>query len=163
MNHFRTPNMKKALITLLLLLPAVVWGQMGHPPQLSPEKRKEIESMKVAYLTNQMDLTPEEAQVFWPVYNQFRDEMDTHRKEGRKKYQTFKINQADYSDKEVIEHMEFKFEHERKAIAIEEKYFKQFVEILSPQQVLAMLEAEEGFKRELLRKVRGGRQEQRNR
>ncbi|MFT7347628.1 MAG: hypothetical protein ACI9CP_002090, partial [Cryomorphaceae bacterium] len=58
--------MKNAIITLLLLLPALVWGQMEHPPQLSPEKRKEIEAMKVAYLTSQMDLSPEEAQVFWP-------------------------------------------------------------------------------------------------
>ncbi|MFT6998555.1 MAG: hypothetical protein ACJAQ4_002317 [Cryomorphaceae bacterium] len=154
--------MKNAIITLLLLLPAVVWGQMEHPPQLSPEKRKEIEAMKVAYLTSQMDLSPEEAQVFWPVYNQFRSEMDELRGEGRKKHQLFKINQADYSDKELIEHMEFKFDHERERIAIEERYFKEFVEILSPQKVLTMTEAEEGFKRELLRKMRGERQEKRN-
>ncbi len=151
--------MKNAIITLLLLLPAVVWGQMENPPQLTPEKRKEIESMKVAYLTSQMDLSPEEAQVFWPVYNQFRDEMDAHRKEGRKKYDLFRVNQDELSDSDMIEHMEYKFDHEREAIAIEEKYFKQFVEILSPQKVLAMMKAEEGFKRELLRKVRGDRPE----
>jgi hypothetical protein len=154
--------MKNAIITLLLLLPALVWGQMEHPPQLSPEKRKEIEAMKVAYLTSQMDLSPEEAQVFWPVYNQFRGEMDELRGEGRKKHQLFKINQADYSDQELIEHMEFKFDHEREAIGIEEKYFTEFVEILSPQKILTMMEAEEGFKRELLMKMRGERQEKRN-
>lgn len=159
MNHFRIPDMKNALITLLLLLPAVLWGQIEEPPMLSPEKRKEIEGMKVAYLTSQMDLSPEEAQVFWPVYNQFRDEMETHRSEGRKKYKTFKINQDDLTDEELIEHMEFKFDHERERIAIEEKYFKQFIKILSPQKVLAMMEGEEGFKRELLRKVRGDRPE----
>ncbi|MCZ4408406.1 hypothetical protein O3Q51_06275 [Cryomorphaceae bacterium 1068] len=151
--------MKNAIITLLVLLPAIVWGQMGHPSELSPEKRKEIEGMKVAYLTSQMDLSPEEAQVFWPVYNQFRDEMDAHRSEGRKKYQLFKINESELSDEELIEQMESRFDHERERIAIEEKYFKQFVEILSPQKVLAMMEAEEGFKRELLRKVRGERPE----
>ena len=153
--------MKNTIATLLLLLPAIVWGQMEHPPKLSPEKRKEIEGMKVAYLTNQMDLTPEEAQVFWPVYNQYRDEMDIHRKEGRKKYKDFKSKRSELSDDELVKQMEYKFDHDRQAIAIEEKYFKQFVEILSPQKVLAMMEAEEGFKRELLRKVRGDRPERR--
>lgn len=155
--------MKHTIITLLLLLPAFVWGQMGHPSELSPEKRKEIEGMKVAYLTTKMDLTPEEAQVFWPVYNQFRDEMDTHRSEGRKKFKTFKINQDELTDDELVEHMKFKFDHERERIVIEERYFKKFVDTLSPQKVLAMMEAEEGFKRELLKKVRGERSERRGR
>jgi hypothetical protein len=155
--------MKNTILTLLLLFPAIVWGQMEHPSELSPEKRKEIESMKVAYLTNQMDLTPEEAQVFWPVYNQYRDEMDIHRKEGRKKYKDFKSKRSELSDEELIKQMDYKFDHERQAIAIEERYFKKFTEILAPKKVMTMLEAEQGFKRELLRKVRGERQGQRNR
>ena len=155
--------MKNTVITLLLLFPALAWGQIDTQPELSPEKRKEIESMKVAYLTSQMDLSPEESQVFSPVYNQFRNEMDAHRREGREKYKKFKETQADLTDEELMKQMEYKFDHEREAIAIEERYFKQFTEILSPQKVLAMLEAEEGFKRQLLKRVRGERQEGRRR
>lgn len=151
--------MKNILITLMLLLPAFIFGQIEQPPLLSPEKRKELEGMKVAYLTNQMDLTPEEAQVFWPVYNQYRDEMDAHRAEGREKHMRFKESQAELSDAELIKQMEYKFDHEREAIAIEERYFKQFTEILSPQKIIIMMDAEEGFKRELLKRVRGRRQE----
>jgi len=155
--------MKNTLFTLLILLPVFVFGQVGQPPILSPEKRKELEGMKVAYLTNKMDLSPEEAQVFWPVYNQYRDEIDTHREEGRKKYQIFKINQADLSDAEIKEHLSARFEYQREEIDIEEKYIDRFTEILSPQKVVALLEAEEGFKRELLKRIRGERQEGRRR
>ena len=155
--------MKNTLFALLLFLPAFVFGQIEQPPVLSPEKRKELEGMKVAYLTNKMDLSPEEAQVFWPVYNQYRDEMDAHRLEGREKYKKFKETQADLTDEELMKQMEYKFDHEREAIAIEERYFNQFTEILSPQKVLTMLEAEQGFKRELLKRVRGERENGRRR
>jgi hypothetical protein len=155
--------MKNTLFTLFILLPVFVFGQVEQPPILSPEKRKELEGMKVAYLTNKMDLSPEEAQVFWPVYNQYRDEIDAHREKGRKKYQVFKINQSVLTDEEIEEHLAFKFDHDREAIDIEEKYIERFTEILSPQKVVALLEAEEGFKRELLKRIRGERQQGRRR
>ena len=33
-------------------------------------------SEKIAFLTSEMQITPEEAQVFWPVYNQIWKEKD---------------------------------------------------------------------------------------
>ncbi len=33
-----------------------------------------LESLKIAYLTKKLDLSPSEAQLFWPIYNQYIDE-----------------------------------------------------------------------------------------
>ena len=41
------------------------------------QKRKKIEIQKIAFITKALDLSSEEAQVFWPVYNNFSDESDT--------------------------------------------------------------------------------------
>ena len=62
----------------------VTQAQHGGGPPMSEEKREEIESMKVAFLTKKLELTPEEAQKFWPVYNQFQGELDKIRDEQRK-------------------------------------------------------------------------------
>ena len=35
--------------------------------KLSEDKRKEFEAQKVAFFTQEMDLTPEEATKFWPL------------------------------------------------------------------------------------------------
>ena len=38
--------------------------------------KKKMMSEKIAFLTIELDITPEEAQVFWPVYNQVETEKD---------------------------------------------------------------------------------------
>ena len=51
------------------------------------KKREKIEVQKIAFITKQLDLTPEEAQKFWPVYNQFSDakkQLHKQHKENRK-------------------------------------------------------------------------------
>jgi len=35
----------------------------------------DINTVKIAYLTNQLNLTPEEAQKFWPIYNRYFSEV----------------------------------------------------------------------------------------
>ena len=69
--------MKKLLVALLI----------GFAPLLSihaqPEGNNEnaLESLKIAFLTKQLNLTPEEAQKFWPVYNQYTQELRKMRRE----------------------------------------------------------------------------------
>ena len=38
---------------------------------------------KIAYFTSELDLTPEEAQLFWPVYNMLQDEREKYHRESR--------------------------------------------------------------------------------
>ena len=42
-----------------------------------------IEAMKIAWITKKLDLKPEEAQKFWPIYNQYTQEIRKTRKEAR--------------------------------------------------------------------------------
>jgi hypothetical protein len=46
--------------------------------------REDIESMKIAYLTKKLDLTPDEAKKFWPVFNQFSEELKNVRSNRKK-------------------------------------------------------------------------------
>lgn len=55
-------------ITILLSLYGMtLWGQES---KLTEKKRHEFEAQKVAFFTQALDLTPEEAAVFWPLYNE---------------------------------------------------------------------------------------------
>jgi hypothetical protein len=66
------------LIYLILLLFSQLQAQPPKPGHRGndPERREQIESMKIAFLTKRLDLTPEEAKKFWPVYNQYSEELD---------------------------------------------------------------------------------------
>lgn len=52
-------------------------GAMPPPPppmeRMSKEQRAQLESFKIQFITKKLDLTPEEAEKFWPVYNEQRD------------------------------------------------------------------------------------------
>lgn len=154
--------MKRLLIIPALIITTSLFGQIDER-LLSDEKRQEIEGMKVAYLTSKMNLTTEEAQAFWPVYNEYRAEMDAHRQDGMKKLESYRLEKEDLTDEELLQFLETKFDHERGRIEIEEKYVDRFLEVVSPQKVAKLLEAEEGFKRVLLRRVAEDRDRMRDR
>lgn len=66
--------MKKYLLILITLLGSVsmVFAQEGGDEQTRQEK---VKALYVAYVTQQLQLTPEEAQKFWPLHTQFENDM----------------------------------------------------------------------------------------
>jgi hypothetical protein len=65
--------MKKFYILVLVFM---TFGLNGIAQKLKPGGRPEtVEAIKIAYFTRKLNLTPEEAQKFWPVYNQYSDEL----------------------------------------------------------------------------------------
>ena len=45
------------------------------------EKKGKVKALKIAYITEELDLTTEEAQKFWPIYNAFDDKQSELRHE----------------------------------------------------------------------------------
>jgi hypothetical protein len=43
-------------------------------------KGDKIESLRIAFISQRLSLTPEEAQKFWPIYNSYRAEVEALRK-----------------------------------------------------------------------------------
>jgi hypothetical protein len=41
--------------------------------RMSKEKRAQLESFKIQFITKKLNLTPEEAEKFWPIYNEQKD------------------------------------------------------------------------------------------
>ncbi len=65
--------MKKYLLILMMILGGFSFAkaQEGNEDQ----KVRDIKALYVAYVTKQLDLTPEEAQKFWPVHTQFENDL----------------------------------------------------------------------------------------
>ena len=117
--------MKKILLLTLFLL------NISYFCYAQFEKRKNnIEAIQIAYLTRELSLSSEEAQKFWPVYNDYRDELVSVRKEAR--------------NDEVL--------FEEKVLNIRKKYKTDFKKVLgTDQRVNQVFVAEKSF-RDLLRK-----------
>lgn len=72
--------MKKYLLILIVMISSVsvVFAQDQGGDQTRQEK---IQALYVAYVTQQLQFTPEEAQKFWPVHTQFTTELKAIKKD----------------------------------------------------------------------------------
>ena len=66
---------KLTFLAILLALTGLIQAQTK--PQGDPQK---VEALKISFITNKLNLTPEEAKLFWPIYNQYEDEKKALRK-----------------------------------------------------------------------------------
>ncbi|MBK8956537.1 MAG: periplasmic heavy metal sensor [Saprospiraceae bacterium] len=144
--------------TLLALFVCFVCLQaQDGPPPGPPGKGNErmiekMESMRVAFLTNELDLTSEESAKFWPVYNEYsKKRMELRRDIMDRKRQQRKGNLSEEeSEKELEEQMAV----QEKELNLKRNYYEKFKAIL-PAQKLAKLEpAEKEFNHEVLRKLK---------
>lgn len=131
----------------LFILPATVQAQGDARPA-----KERIEAMKIAFITDRLQLTPEEAKGFWPVYNK----METEMKELRRKYRLSEEEElpADLSEQEAEKRIGEMISFREAQVALIKKYQIEFKKVISSKKILLLYRAEEDFKRELIRKIR---------
>ncbi|WP_282135621.1 Spy/CpxP family protein refolding chaperone [Seonamhaeicola maritimus] len=110
-----------------------------------------IQSLKVSFITEQLDLTKEEAQAFWPVYNEFDKknnklryhEMRSIRREIKESISTLTDAKADELLNK-LNNLESSLHKNRLEFATKIRT------ILSPKKIIKLKIAEEDFKRKML-------------
>jgi hypothetical protein len=121
--------MKHYLLILIFLMAGLTEGKT----QDNPEENAKIEALKIAFISKKLDLTPEEAQKFWPVYNQYFKEMR----------QTVKDNQQ--NDDEI--------DKDQKVLDIRKKYRDEFVKIIGQPRMNRLFHAERDFRKVLINRI----------
>lgn len=141
---------------LVMLLFSVLICQIGlaQPPQPGPEVREEIESMRIAFFTRKLQLSPDEAKVFWPVFNSYTDEMNTLRKEHGKKMRSSQEKLDNMSAAEIEKLADEEIAFGQQELDVRKKYHAQFKQVLPAKKVVMLYHAEDEFKRELIGRLR---------
>ena len=123
--------------------------------------RERLESFKIAHITEELALTTEEAQRFWPVYNEYTDELDEHRlaHEALKK----RVRQEMLaSGEERLEKMADRFlASTGKKFAIQQRFHERFKEVLPIRKVILLYKAEEEFNQRIITEIAKRRMENR--
>ena len=114
------------------------------------KKREKIEVQKIAFITKQLDFTPEEAQKFWPVYNQFSDS----RKQLHKQHKENRKDIDNLSDREIEKLIDNHIILDQKELDLKKKYHAEFKKVLSNKKVIKLYHAEHMFKKDLLRRFK---------
>ena len=143
-------------MSVLLVAGAVAYAQPAEPDKAKHAKHMEqMRSEKIGFLTERLALTPEEAQVFWPVYNAYEKEMmETGKavREARKALRPAK-DQAEPSEKEVKARIDDYLKALKAEAEIKAKYNGQFMKVLPAVKVAKLYMVEEHFQNKMLREM----------
>ncbi len=145
---------------ILFFIVAVAFGfsAFAQPNDEEHEKRMEkFRAEKVSFLTSNLDLTPDEAQKFWPVYNQLekeRWEAQMQRRQLEEKVLETRETIPDYKIKQLTREFAGNMQKEANLLV---SYNEKFLEILPPAKVLRLYKAENEFRLHMIKQFRDKR------
>lgn len=121
---------------------------------------EKVEALRVSVYTYTLALTPDEAKVFWPVFNKYQLELKEIKKEEKKLKKQVYENMGTMTDKELTEAIDKLLGYEEQEIQLKKKYTEEFKKVLPIRKVILLPKAELEFKKLLLNKIKekkGGR------
>lgn len=122
--------MKIFLLAAMIMISAFAAKAQDAPPVDENQKQEKIQALYVAYITQQLALTPDEAQKFWPVHTQFTNEL--------------KGVKTDMPE----------LEKQQAVLNIKKKYQDNFNRVLGPKRCERFFKMDGEFKRKLLERIR---------
>jgi hypothetical protein len=144
----------KFLLSLLLLFVSTVSFSQGFR-----EKKEKVKALKVAFITDELNLTTDEAQRFWPIYNAFDDKQAELRHEKMKAIldrfepgNVEKLSEKDASS--LLIQMEI---IEENLFTLRKKFIRDLQGVLPAKKIIRLKKAEDEFNRKLLRQMRDNR------
>jgi hypothetical protein len=147
----------RILIIALLLFSFTGMAQRKFDPQTL----ELIKTKKIAFMTEQVGLTSQEAEKFWPVYNELEKErymLMEKKRELEEKSETPKpgMTEADYRKLAT----EIAVAHAKEGKLIEE-YNVKLLNILPAEKVVKLYRAEGKFRASLMHEFRRGQEDKR--
>jgi len=133
------------VITLTFILPVLGFAQPQGP--LSNEARQRIEAQRIGFITQKLNLTPDEATKFWPVYNEYKDAL-RDMKDDMERPDLMNI-----SDDEANTVIDRHIQQEQKRLDLQKKLIADLRKVISPRKIILLQASEREFNRGLLRKA----------
>lgn len=140
--------------------------QVGAQGPVRPERRivvraigEQMQVERIAYFTEKIGLTAEEAQLFWPVYNEMDNKRTALFDERAVIIQKFMNESAKMSDRQIDEHLNRLVAIQQQEMALPGEYDSKFRKVLPARKVMNLYVAEMGFRNYLLQTMRNRRPE----
>jgi hypothetical protein len=156
MLNYKFRTMKKLNIFLLIVLMFPFTWSSAQNTNL-----EKLNNFKIGFFTKKLNLTSQEAERFWPVYNDYQSQRNQLQFEKLKINRNFNQNESSLSDKQ-LEEMGDKYVDllvQESSMAVE--FHKKLKEVLPPAKVILYYQAEAQYKIQLLNELQTVKQQQR--
>jgi hypothetical protein len=125
--------------------------------------RQRLDAYKIAFFTKRLNLTSQEAEKFWPVYNEYQINKNKIQLERQEINRNFNQNELNMSDRELTEAGDRLVSLEAREAALAQEFHTRIKAILSPIKILRLYQAENQYRQQLLNELRERNQVRNNR
>ena len=115
-------------LAVLMIVPAAAFAQEAQLEIL----RSDVRAEKVALITEMMEFTDEQAEVFWPVYRDMENEADKLTDQRIALIKEYAENYDEMTDKAATDIVTRAIKLREKRLGLEKKYYKKFSKVLDP-------------------------------
>ncbi len=140
--------MKHLYIILIFLMPFTITAY-AQPGQYKQDRAKQVEALKIGFITRKLELTPEESQRFWPVYNNYQRDLNLFLKDKRQA----RMNAMGKPEEQLDDELAF----DARLLELRKKYRKEFSNVLPAQKVVGLFQAEREFRETLIKELKNRR------
>jgi hypothetical protein len=137
--------MKTYLTLLLLSCSILAFGQKNN---------EKLKALKIAHITNEVNLTPDEAEKFWPIYNRFEAKKQELKARENKSRQRAK-SKSSFTETEAKTFIKNMLKNENLKLSQRKNFVIELQDILSAKKILQLLEAERSFRFKMINEFKG--------
>lgn len=145
--------MKKIVIYFLI---AFVSGAiLGQDKGIKVKGRQEkIKQLKIAYFTEQLELSSSEAEKFWPLYNEMDTKIRSNRKAHKQTIEELTTNFETYKDEDFKKSATILFDNELAQTYLKKEYYSKIATIIGYKKATKLIKLEREFKQKLIQELK---------
>ena len=135
--------------------------------QTNDEAKNKILAARIALITERLNLTPAQAEKFWPVYKQYLNQKNELKNQFKTRRGT--IDPKNATEEEARKVLELELELKQKVLALEKDFSGRLLNVISSKQLVSLKQAEQEFRKRIMEMIKRrqnqatGRQQQQQR
>jgi hypothetical protein len=126
----------KKIFTLMMIVALSLTSYVYAQDQPDPKEQEKIQALEIAFISRKLNLNTEEAQRFWPIYNEYKRDV-----------RQVMITQRNSSNRDIVD-------DEQKIIDVRKKYRDRFVGVIGQPRMNKFFQAEREFRGVLLNQLK---------
>lgn len=138
----------------VIVLTAIIVLSLNLQAQRSSQEPESVRSLRVAIYTQVLQLTVEEAEKFWPLFNEFNDKLREMKQEVSKKRRRLAEDRLSLSDNEIEKELDEIFDIDVEIANLQRDYMKKMMKVIPASKVVLIPRAETQFKKALLDQIK---------
>lgn len=140
-----------------ILMALLLFSVTAQAQPIRKKLEKRVDAQRIAFITERLNLSPEESQNFWPVYNEYRDKLKTIRQDRLPEVEIDQMNDAE-AEKLIKDNLDA----EQRELELKREYYLKLRKTIPPRKIALLMKAEIEFKGNLLKEIQKRREDRRN-